>query len=216
MKAPIKILAIDNHPLYTQGMCACFRNLSIVAKLDTCRTIDEMRQKIKEEEPHLVFVELNLDTSRYDGFYICREITTGYKNIFIAVLSRYNTPQLIQEARKCGARAFFDKSNSSETLCDFLHDFRNDKIHDYYIRVAPGIAKPHEHFKKDAFELKYTLTKREREVMILIVDGKEHCEIETELFISYNTFKTHRSNILRKLELKNEVELTLFAIKNNL
>jgi|ERR1043165_8867698 DNA-binding NarL/FixJ family response regulator len=214
----LKILTIDDHPIYLHGMWTSFGHLPIVQKMDQCRTYDEMFDKLKEDEPHLVFLELSLAMSRYDGLRICREITKRYKNVFTAVLTRHNSPKLIKEARECGARAFFDKNTTDpETLRSFLNDFVCNKIPGFYTKVAGNRSKANDHhFKQDCYELMYTLTRREREVMTLVVEGLDHSEIGTALNITYETYKTHRTNVLRKLGLRNDVELTRFALSNNL
>lgn len=217
MKTALKILAVDSQPLYAQGILNCLQNLPIVEQVDTCSTFDDTLNKLCNNQPHLVFLELNLNTSRYDGFAICREIFHRHKNVFVAVLSRYNAAHLIKEARDCGAGAFIDKSACAVTLQTFLHDFYQQKITDYYIKVAEhDLPKQNTLLKPDGFELKYLLTRREREVMQLIVEGLNHNEIEKALFISYETYKSHRTNIFRKLGLKNEVELTRFVLQNSL
>jgi len=217
MKTALKILAVDSQPLYAQGILNCLQNLPIVEQVDTCSTFDDTLNKLCNNQPHLVFLELNLNTSRYDGFAICREICHRHKNVFVAVLSRYNAAHLIKEARNCGAGAYIDKSACAVTLHTFLHNFYYQKIKHYYIKVAEhDLPKQTEYFKPDGFELKYLLTKREREVMQLIIEGLNHNEIGQALFISYETYKSHRTNILHKLGLKNEVELTRFALQNQL
>lgn len=215
MQSPLKILAIDDHPFYIDGMLTCLKQWTLVGHVVGCTNYDDMLGHLKRDEPHLVFIELNLNTSRYDGFSICREVSARYRNVFIAVLSRYNTPGIIKEAQECGARAFLDKNNTTEKLYNFLHDFWQGKILQYYVQVSGGSGYQTT-TPVDGFELKYILTRREREVMAMIVEGREHYEIENELAISYSTYKTHRSNILRKLGLKNEVALTRFAVSNAL
>ena len=68
----------------------------------------------------------------------------------------------------------------------------------------------------DAFDLKELLSKRERELMLLMVDGKPRDQIQIMLEISYETFKTHRRSILRKLELPNDMELLRFVLQNDI
>ena len=211
----IKVLAIDDHPLYVQGFSACLREMPLVAHVDTCQAYDELNHKLSTNQPHLVFLELNLNLNRYDGFELCSRITGGYRNVFVAVLSRYNDEHLIQQARSCGARAYFDKSTPAEVFYAFIDDFARGNISRFYIHVAAK-RNPNPLFVADGFELKCLLTKREIEVMKMIVDGKEHGEIEAELFISYNTYKSHHAHILQKLCLRNDVELTKFAIRHNL
>lgn len=214
MQNPIKIVAFDDQPFYVQGITAYLAQWSLVEKVTGCTSYDDLLNNLRSEEPDIVFMELSLHNSRYDGFKICREITSRYKNVLVAVHSRHNTPELIKEAQLCGARAYIDKYTSVDNLYGFLHDYWQGKIPAYYVQVSSN-AKPTGRGTKELYELLYTLTKREREVMALIVEGHEHEEIEKELDISYSTYKTHRSNILQKLNFKNEVELTRFMVTGN-
>jgi DNA-binding NarL/FixJ family response regulator len=211
MQNPIKILAFDDQPFYVQGITSYLAQWSLVGKVTGCNSYDELLSNLRTEEPDIVFMELSLHNSRLDGLRICREITSRYKNVLVAVHSRHNTPELIKEAQQCGARAYIDKYTSAENIYNFLHDYWQGKMPAYYVQVS-NRARPTGNNTKEFYELLYTLTKREREVMTLIVEGHEHEEIENELAITYSTYKTHRSNILQKLNFKNEVELTRFMV----
>jgi DNA-binding CsgD family transcriptional regulator len=70
--------------------------------------------------------------------------------------------------------------------------------------------------QQDTFDLKELLSKRERELMQLMVDGIRRDQIQILLEISYETFKTHRRSILRKLDLPNEMELLRFVLQNDI
>lgn len=211
MQNPFKILAFDDQPFYVQGITSYLAQWSLVEKVTGCTSYDDLLTNLSAEEPDIVFMELSLHNSRYDGLRICREITNRYKKVLVAVHSRHNTPELIKEAQQCGARAYIDKYTSAENLYGFLHDYWQGKIPEYYVQVSNN-ARARDSNTQELYELLYTLTKREREVMTLIVEGHEHNDIEKELDITYSTYKTHRSNILQKLSLKNEVELTRFVV----
>lgn len=210
---PLKILALDDQPFYINGMLTYLKQWTLVGKATGCTTYDELLLQLKENEPDIVFMELNLRTCRHDSFSILREISSRYKNVLVAILSRYNTPELIKEARENGARAFIDKYSGTENLFNFLHDYWSDNIPAYYVSVHQQGPQPADNTRvHDSFELYYQLTKREREVMHLIVEGHEHEEIEQALGISYSTYKTHRSSILQKMQVKNEVGLARKAV----
>jgi two-component system response regulator NreC len=67
--------------------------------------------------------------------------------------------------------------------------------------------------KKDDINL---LTKREIEILKLVVEGLSNTEIASKLFLSIKTIETHKFNIMQKLQLKNSIELVKYAIKNNI
>ncbi|HRG88096.1 MAG TPA: response regulator transcription factor [Chitinophagales bacterium] len=213
---PIKILALDDQPFYINGMLTYLKQWTLVGKATGCTNYDELLHQLKEDEPDIVFMELNLRTCRHDSFSILRYISNRYKNVLVAVLSRYNTPELIKEARENGARAFIDKYSGTENLFNFLHDYWCNNVPAYYVSVNQHRPQPVGNTRvHDSFELYHQLTKREREVMRLIVKGHEHDEIEQALGISYSTYKTHRSSILQKMQVKNEVGLVKLVPANN-
>ncbi|MDB5281202.1 MAG: LuxR family two component transcriptional regulator, partial [Bacteroidota bacterium] len=71
-------------------------------------------------------------------------------------------------------------------------------------------------FEGDRFSLAELLSHREQEVMKLLARGMGHKEIEKELHITYDTVKSHRSNILQKLKLENVAQLVKFALDNKI
>lgn len=211
--ASLKIIFLDNQPLYQLGMVALLKREPCVQSVLPCSSFTDLQLMLKENEPHLIFLELNLGSTRHDGFSVCREIKQQYKNVFVAMLSHYNAPHFIRFAQECGAGAFFDKHSGPDLLSQFLHSFCKGSLTGYYVRVSPYGTHQTNVLFKDDFEMRYLLTRQECRVMKMIVAAKEHHEIEDELGISYDTFRTHHNHILDKLQVKNDVELTKFAIQ---
>ncbi len=121
----------------------------------------------------------------------------------------------MDKARACGANAYFLKNTDAEILSRFINKFAEGTAGDFYIH-APLLNNPQNQlFQNDFFELTRILSKREREVMHLLVKGHNHNEIEKALNITYGTFKSHRTNILQKLNVKNIAELVLLSMQTN-
>ncbi len=215
MKPTLKILTVDDHPLYAEGISACLQKLPLVKQVDSCNGYDELQEKLKSHQPHLVFLELNLQKSKVDAFTICREITKRHLHIFVVMLSHYNDRELIQRAQASGAGAYFDKRNSTEALYEFMDDLCDGCINHFYVKMAND-DKMQLPAENDTLDLKQLLTRRELEVMRLIVKGWEHEAIECSLHISYSTYWQFRASIFKKLNVKNDVQLTHFVYVNQL
>jgi DNA-binding NarL/FixJ family response regulator len=216
MNPSLSIVAMDSHPLYLEGLLHFLKSLRHVNSVRTCSTLDELLESIKQKAPDILFLELNLESTRYDGFTICKEITSRHKAISVIILSRYNAPHFIRFARECGASAYFDKQVNVALISAFIKSHGNkDSMNQYHVCVTPTNGQTLS-FQNEPFELRYILTPMECRVMKLIVAGKEPKEIEQQLSISYDTFKTHRHHVYEKLHVRNEVELTQFAITNHL
>jgi DNA-binding NarL/FixJ family response regulator len=211
MPTAINVLAVDHSPIYLHGLLACFTQLPIVAKADICLGYDQVFEKIWQLQPHIIFLELNQSNYRYDSFSLCRDISSRHKNILLAVISRCNSEAYIKEAQNNGAHAFFDKHVAAETLESFLYNFSAETKGSFHVQLSNQRINPNAR-SNDFLEMYNQLTKREREVMRLITEGLGHRQIESLLSVTYDTYKSHRSNILRKLHLKNDVELTRLVL----
>ncbi len=149
MKPAIKILAIDQHPLYLQGLLTCFKQIPLIAKAEACNSYFELLERLKSDTFNIVFLDLHLTSHQYDGFGICRELVRLYKNIFIAVISRSNNPEIIREACRCGAKAFFDKNMDEDLILEFLRDFEVGGILEYYVRVTSSTGGNKNHWSAE-------------------------------------------------------------------
>jgi DNA-binding NarL/FixJ family response regulator len=213
MKTSLKILAVDDHLLFLKGIAECLNDLPFVARIDTCTDYASMKRYFQKSAPDVVFLDLNLPN--YDGFNICRDIKKQYPDVFIAILTHYDSGKFIEKAQECGAGAYFIKNTDPEIIARFLEDLANGRITGFYFHVETTGVRGSV-FNQDDFNLISSLSRREMEVLKLIVKGQEHEEIGKQLNISYETIKTHRSNVLQKLKLKNVAELVRFAVKNDL
>ncbi len=214
MQGPLSVLIIDDHPIYSEGLIYCLRSLGIVGRVDSCSNYIEAVDKMREGKPHLIFLEVNIETRLGDAFQVCRDIKSQYRNSFIAMISSYRANQVIKMARESGANAIINKRIKKEILYEFMHKLYCGEITEFYTDIKPR-PKFTACCHVDSFELKQRLTRRELELMNLILAGKERQEIESRMCISYETYRFHHNNLLSKLTLKNDIQLMHFALDNN-
>ena len=147
-----------------------------------------------------------------DGFVTCEQIRAKFPEIIVVALTSYDDEKMRQRIKMAGAAGMLLKYTSSAELADNLR-----------IVVARGNSGPffstgsatkteidEQTNKDDTFLLKHKISEREMEVVRLIADGLNSEEIATRLFLSEHTVKTHRKNILEKLNLSNTAELVNF------
>lgn len=186
----------------------------MVLKAEGCFNDTQLLEKIKTWQPQVVFIGLTTGNGAVHDFSICRQINSTHKNTFIAVISNGINKDIKMRAYQNGAKAFFDKSVEALTLCKFLNAFSLNAIKEYY--TAEVLSKNRTCKPEPEHSALSILTKREREIMELIVQGNTHKQIEWGLKITHETYKTHHRHILQKLDLKNDVALLRFAMANNL
>ncbi|HWB64173.1 MAG TPA: response regulator transcription factor, partial [Chitinophagales bacterium] len=214
MSPMLKVLAVDDHQFFLNGLRQYLDSLPFVERVETCSNYSDFRKKIKKQAPDIVLLDLNLPG--YDGFKICGELTQNYPDTVVAILTQYDDEKMIEKARLHGASAYLIKNSEPEVIGDFLLKVKNGEL-DYFFVNNP-VPIPLNNFRNtsDAFELKQVLSPREREVMLLLVRGNGHDEVGKILGISYETVKTHRQNILTKMKVRNVAELILLSVKHKL
>lgn len=214
MKNTTNILVVDDHELYVHGLRSFLKDEIFNYNIEYCNSFVDIIPVIENHQTDLLFLELDLDNRRKTGFSVCEEVVSRFKNIFVCILTKFRSKHLIQKAKQFGAKGYIHKSCSLENIDYFLLQFKDGKIDNYHVCVPSEtlLEKPICFSKFEAREL---LTRRERQIMELILDGADRKEIEAALNISYETYRTHHRAIFTKLNVQNDVQLTKLAIQHN-
>jgi DNA-binding NarL/FixJ family response regulator len=159
---------------------------------------------------------LDVSMPRLTGLQAAAELRSRRPDLHVLILSMHDNEQYFFEALKAGAAGYVLKSAAERDLVEacrasmrgepFLYPAAvSALVRDYLDRARRGEAAP-----------KDPLTPRELEVVKLIAEGHTTEEIAELLVISKKTVERHRANILEKLEMRNRVELTRYAIRHGL
>lgn len=173
----------------------------------------------------LILMELSLPD--VDGLKLIPDLRAIDKSMKIMVLSSYSDNRFVKKALQSGADGYICKTNSADELKEGIEELVKDRTfiaEGLYITPPPNHVKKQNGFKtfngggvyKDRFLIQKRLTKREQEILNLITQAKNNKEIANELYISDQTVGVHRKNIMRKLGVKNTVNLIKFAIEHQL
>jgi DNA-binding NarL/FixJ family response regulator len=148
-----------------------------------------------------------------DGFELILKVKKQFPKVKILVLTIYRSPGILRKVNKAGVHGIVLKEQKSEAVIEAVRTVLNGKTYS-----PPETAENEQPgtFYQDAFTKKATLTRRELEVLVLIVKALNNKQIGEQLFISEYTVQTHRRNLKRKLEVDNTAELVRFAIENKI
>lgn len=214
-----KIVIVEDQEMFSEGLRLIINSTESFEVAEIFRSRQELLNYLLDmnyllyNSCRIILLDLNLNGE--DGLPICREVKQRHPKMKVVILTGYGTKEIMDKARKAGADGFVTKDMSSMLLADGLKRILNGPNEDFIIISNPESAQPSSIFK-DEFVLRYKLTPRELEVMSLILDGNDPYEITKKLFISYDTFKTHRNHIYEKLGVSNVTGLVKFAIRNDL
>jgi len=218
----INSVLVDVQGLFRLGLKAYFNKLdaphvNIIGEESTAEGL--MLFLHKNLTTDLVILDLNLPDE--DGLELIPRIRKQFKKIRILVLTAYSDYKFVGQAMKNGADGYILKSHSETDLINAIDEVMEGRTY-----LAPGLHITPPNGKRitgqkksnyeDRFVIKQKLTSREHEVLELITQAKNNKEIAKELFISDQTVGVHRKNIMRKLGVRNTINLIKFALENQL
>lgn len=137
------------------------------------------------------------------GIDLCKEVKSKYPDIQIIGLSSFNQHSFIQKMLDNGASGYVLKNATLEELAKAIETVVKGGI---FLSLEAELI-----VQKNETSIITTITRREKEVLLLIADGLTNNEIALKLFISTTTVETHRKNLLTKFEVKNTASLIRMA-----
>ena len=214
-KKPYKIVIIEDHTILREGLRSI---LSSDPDFEVVCEAEDGLQGLRCVEmfsPDLVLMDLSMP--RMNGLEAISEIKKQYPDTKIITLTVHNTEEYIHAALKAGANGYVLKDASLTELTvairsvlkgkHYLSPSISDKIIECYLQGKESVERTSE---------LGVLTLRERQILKLIAEGHKNKEIANYLCISLKTVETHRSNLMKKLDLHNVADLTALAIRTGL
>jgi len=210
------VILVDDHPIVRAGirsLLATHQEYTVVADTDRGLVGLDIVERLR---PDLAIVDLLLPD--LNGIEVTRRMLQASPRTRVVALSMYADELHVVEALRAGATAYLVKGASAEEILTALHEALagrrylsaplTDHIIEDYFSQAP--TPPRQAVR---YEL---LTDREREVLEWLARGLTYAEIGEKLTISPRTAETHRTNIMRKLDLRTSADITLYAVQRGL
>lgn len=206
----ITTLIVDPLTLPREGLRALLKERQGIEVIGEAADGFEVLTLTKRLSPDVVLLELVLP--RKDGIDTTKELVALRNGSKVLAMTLYGTVELAFRVMRAGARGFIPKSCSSGELVEAIRTVYSGKTY-----LPPGLQQifAERYFRDEAGhgpgEL---LSDREFQVTCLLASGCSNHEIAEQLRISVKTVDTHRANLLRKLCLRNNSDLTRFAIRH--
>ena len=216
MNRPLRVLVADDHTIVRKGLCSLLEMEEGIVVVGEAEDGREALSKIDSCRPDVVLLDISMPG--LNGIETTRRLRRQHPEIKIVILTMHLNEEYIFEALRAGASGYLLKRTAPTDLISAIHAAHRGesylspsvsrKVIDQYIQQGGDRAELHDPFD--------TLTSREREVLQLIAEGRSTSAISSLLFISVKTVESHRSNLLRKLQVKSTAELTQYAVRKGL
>jgi DNA-binding NarL/FixJ family response regulator len=217
---PIKVLIIDDHPLFRRGIRW---TLDAVEDIEVIGEVESGSEAVNLAEgmfPDVVLVDINL--SGTNGLEVARNIKRRNPRVRLIMLSVFEDDEQLFNAIKVGASAYAVKSIHPDALLEMIREVAAG----VYLINDTVMSKPHvasrvlnqfreltSHTEELGGQLFAPLTSREIEILDCIARGMSNKEIANQLSISGQTVKNHITSILSKLQVNDRTMAVIFAIQ---
>jgi two-component system response regulator NreC len=207
----IRILLADDHTVVRKGLRLLLEGHPGFAVADAADGRAAVAL-VEQHKPDVVVMDVAMPG--LNGIEAARQISAKMPQVAMVFLSMHSDESYVLKALKSGARGYLLKDSAEQDLINAVIAVSEGKAF-----FSPAISKMlvedymrqmRDRKVEDSYEL---LTTREREVLQLLAEGRNNKEVATVLNLSLYTVETHRGNILQKLNLHNQAELILYAIR---
>jgi DNA-binding NarL/FixJ family response regulator len=207
----IKILIVDDHTIVREGLKQIVSETSDIRVIDEAGTVYEALDKILRTDYDVVVLDISMPGR--NGLEVLGQLKSHKPDLRVLILSMHPEEQYGMRVLKLGASGYLTKESAAAELIEAIRKVAAGRKY-----VSPSLAE------KLAFSLESgagkepheLLSNREYEVMCMIAKGKTVSDVAEELNLSIKTISTYRSRILDKMDIKNNAELTRYAIKRGL
>jgi DNA-binding NarL/FixJ family response regulator len=214
----IKDLLVDDHLIVREGLrhtLGQFSRLEIVGEATNGR---EALHKVAELVPDVVLMDINMP--QMNGLEATAELSRHFKEVKVLALTVHESRQYVFQILQSGARGYALKDASPEELCQAI-----ESIHRGYSFLSPSVTSM---VLKEIAPVSLTpvaapppldskaVTKREKQILALLTEGKTNKEIARLLTLSVRSVETFRLRLMRKLGVRNAAELVKYAFEHQL
>ncbi|ANS79061.1 DNA-binding response regulator, LuxR family [Serinicoccus hydrothermalis] len=221
---PLRLLLVDDQPLLLQGFAMI---LSTEPDLEVVGQATDGRQAVdavREHRPDVVLMDVQMPV--LDGIEATRRIVADHPEVRVVILTTFDRDDYLFDALQAGASGFLLKNADAEDLVDAVHAAAEghallapEVTMRVIARMAAGggpAAPSRPPAPAEDGDALPELTGREREVLRMMARGLSNAEIAAEAFVSEATVKTHVSNVLAKLVVRDRVQAVIAAYEAGL
>jgi len=209
----IKILIADDHQIIVDGLKALLDEMEGIRVVTTASNGREALDMLKLFPVDLILMDIDMPVM--DGLQATRIIKEKNNAPYIIILSMHLQKGMIEDLINLGVDGYLLKDSDKEQLANAIFQVASGKKY-FGPNVTLTLLEDDTSQKSKSPDGSIDLTERELEILKLITEGYTNKEIGERLFISHRTVDTHRTNMMKKLDVNNVAGLISYAIRNGI
>lgn len=196
----VQVALVDDHPVLMEGLKTLLLNNMDVDIAGCFVNGASILSYMESHTPDIILLDIALPD--INGITLCQQIKKKAPGTLVLIFSNHSERSMIMQAIQSGASGYLLKNAGLEELRNGIHEALNGGIA-FSKEVSEIISRP----AKNGLEGPPQLTRREKQIIKLLADGKTSVRIAEELSVSSLTIDTHRRNLMQKFGVKNTAEL---------
>jgi DNA-binding NarL/FixJ family response regulator len=207
----MRVVVVDDHALFTDAILPVLEGMEEMVVLGVARTGREGLSLARRERPQMALVDLGLPDM--SGIALGRQILEEIPGVRVIALTGRKDSEAVNEALAAGFSGYLTKDIRMTSFADRVRSALEGEVVRPELGQAPRPpARTPE--AENAALLAGQLTKRELQVLALLVEGSDNAEIARILGVSANTVRTHVQSILTKLGVRSRLQAAAFAVRH--
>lgn len=206
---PIRVMIVDDHLMVRDGLrvfLSVYEDIKVVAEADDGEQAIVLCRGVS---PDVVLMDLLMPNM--DGIEATRRIRSEHDSIQVIALTSFAEQELVEKAFRAGAISYLMKDVHSDKLAETIREARRGRSTIDSAAAQALVASTGEEASQ-----REALTPREREILVMLTEGKTNKEIANQLSLSEGTVRFHVSNILSKMGVNNRTEAVSLALQQGL
>ncbi len=208
-----RILLADDHAVVLKGLRALLGSQLGWQVCGEAKNGREAIEKVGQLKPDVVIMDLNMP--ELNGLEATRHIRKELPQTEVLILTLHESEQMMRQALDAGARGYVLKSDAGGELLAAVEAVRRHRLF-LSSRASKMLGEASTLPARGDVATREPLSPRERQILQLLAEGRSSKEVAIALDITVKTAETHRSNIMRKLDLHCITDLVRYAIRNQI
>jgi DNA-binding NarL/FixJ family response regulator len=210
-KRALKVLIADDHTIVRQGLKQILKDTQGNIEVDEAENGHEVLEKVSRSAYSIILMDISMPDK--SGIDVLKQIRQNDPKQKILIISIHPEEQYAVRALKAGADGYLTKESSPDELMNAIYQILDGETY-VTSTIAQRLAID---MKSSGGKLPHeTISDREYEILCMIAEGKSLTKIALELSLSVKTISTYRTRLLEKMNMKNNMQLTRYAIEYDL